>query len=82
MWLCETLGWLGMLLVHGASMPVTYRAIMGEAGRMPPIDMVLMIWGGLFLYLLRAIAQNDKLHIVSNSAGFFIQSCLLAVLVF
>jgi hypothetical protein len=40
------------------------------------------VWTGLFLFLIRAIAQNDKLYIVSNAIGFFFNSILLALIVF
>jgi hypothetical protein len=42
----------------------------------------LLVWTGLFLFLIRAIGNNDKLYIVSNAVGFFFNSILLALIVF
>ena len=75
-------GWLGMILIHGATLPVTLKNIMGVSTSMPPIEMVLLVWTGLVLFLIRAIVNKDTLYIVSNSIGFFFNSVLLALIVF
>lgn len=75
-------GWIGMILIHGATLPVTLEVILGYSEKLPPLSMVLMIWIGLFLFLLRAIAQKDRLYIISNSIGFFFNSILLSLIVF
>lgn len=79
---CEFLGWIGMLVIHSATIPVTIRAIMYEGVKLPPLDMVLMMWTGLFLYLLRAIAQKDRLYMISNGVGVFMQTMLLLIYAF
>jgi uncharacterized protein with PQ loop repeat len=78
----EVAGWVGMILIHGATLPTTLSVILGYSATLPPASMVLLVWTGLFLFLLRAIAQNDKLYIVSNAIGFFFNSILLALIVF
>lgn len=75
-------GWLGMILIHGATLPVTLKNIMGMSTAMPPIEMVLLVWTGLALFLVRALVNKDTLYIVSNSIGFFFNSVLLALIVF
>lgn len=75
-------GWLGMVLIHGATVPVSLRAIFGTATALPPLEMVLMVWGGLTLFLLNAVANRNTLYIVSNGVGFALQSVLLAIIVF
>ena len=77
--LCNIAGWFGMVIIHAATMPVTVRAIMYDDVNLPPLDMVLMMWTGLFLYLIRAIAQRDFMYIVSNGVGVFMQSTLLFI---
>lgn len=77
--MCSFAGWLGMVVIHGATMPVTVRAIIDSNVSLPPLDMVLMMWTGLFLYLIRAIAQKDFMYIVSNGVGVFMQSTLLFI---
>ena len=78
----EFAGWVGMLLIHGATLPTTLSVILGYSTNLPPASMVLLVWSGLFLFLIRAIANNDKLYIVSNAIGFFFNSVLLALIVF
>lgn len=75
-------GWIGMILIHGATLPVTIKNIIGVSTAMPPVEMVLMVWSGLFLFLIRAIANKDTLYIVSNAIGFFFNTVLLALIVF
>lgn len=78
----EILGWVGMVLIHGATIPTSVAFIVGYSTVLPPLDMVLLIWTGLFLFLIRALAQKDMLYIVSNSVGFFFQSIILALIAF
>lgn len=78
--LYEKAGWIGMLCIHGATVPITVSNIMGWSDKLPPLSMVTLVWFGLALYLWRAIAINDKLHIVSNSIGFALNSLLMALI--
>jgi hypothetical protein len=75
-------GWVGMVLIHGATVPTTLAVILGYSATLPPLSMILMIWGGLFLFLIRSIARMDILYLVSNAFGFVLQSVLLAIIVF
>lgn len=78
----ELMGWIGMVLIHSATLPTTLGVILGYSNTLPPISMVLLVWSGLFLFLIRAVAQKDMLYMVSNAVGFFFQSILLALIVF
>ena len=75
-------GWIGMILIQFATIPITVKILMGLTDRMPPLDMVMLVWGGLFLFLISAIVNRQTLYIVSNSIGFFLQSILLALIAF
>ena len=80
--LSEIAGWAGMVLIHSATLPTTIGIILGQTANKPPISMVLLVWTGLFLFLIRAIGNNDKLYIFSNAIGFFFNTILLALIVF
>ena len=71
-----------MVLIHAATIPTTINLLEDAAAQKPPISMVLMVWCGLFLFLIRAAARFDILYIVSNAVGFFANSILLALIVF
>jgi hypothetical protein len=75
-------GWAGMVSIQSATLPVTYNILVGNTTNLPPISMVIMVWTGLILYLIRAIIQKDIIHITSNSIGFFTQSILMALIIF
>jgi hypothetical protein len=75
-------GWVGMILIHGATLPTTLSVILGYSTVLPPLSMVLLIWSGLFLFLVSAIANKNMLYIVSNSIGFVFQSVLLSLIVY
>ena len=71
-----------MVLIHGATIPPSLSVIIGWSSELPPLGMVLMIWAGLALFFLRAIARVDWLYLVSNAIGFILNSILLAIIVF
>jgi hypothetical protein len=73
----EVGGWLGMVLIHGATLPVTIGVILGMSTHLPPLSMVVMIWFGLALFFFRALARFDWLYLFSNGVGFTFQSLLL-----
>ena len=75
-------GWIGMCLIHSATLPVTVANILGYSHQLPPLSMVLLVWSGLALFLWRAIERKDVLYTVSNSVGFVLNSVLLAIIVF
>lgn len=77
------LGWIGVVLLQGATLPPMLQRLFGNAdAAMPPLLMTLMIWTGLGFYLARAIRQRDAVYIFSNSVGMFLNSVLLAMIVF
>jgi hypothetical protein len=78
----ETCGWIGLVLIHGSTIPITLAALAGQAVLLPPISMILLIWSGLFLFFIRSAIQQDRLYMLSNGIGFFLQSIMLAFLVF
>jgi len=75
-------GWLGMILIQSSTLPVTYNIWQGHNTNIPPLSMVLLVWSGIVLYLIRAITQRDMLHITSNGIGFFTQTALMALIIF
>ena len=37
-------GWIGMILIHGATVPTTMSVILGYSSELPPLSMVLLVW--------------------------------------
>ena len=75
-------GWIGMILIDAATVPTTMSVILGYSSELPPLSMVLLVWSGLFLFLLRAVVAKDTLYIVSNAIGFFFNTILLTLIVY
>jgi hypothetical protein len=78
----ETLGWLAVVLLHLATIPTLAAILTGLTEKMPPVDLVLFSWMGLFLLFCKATIQKDILNIVTIGFGFFVQAALLALIVF
>lgn len=77
------LGWAGVVLLQGATLPsMLARLTGGSEATLPPLSMVLMVWIGLMFYLVRAIRQNDVVYITSNGIGMLLNSIMLALIVF
>jgi hypothetical protein len=77
----EVGGYLGMVLIHGATLPVTVGNIMGWTDKLPPLSMVLLVWLGLILFFIRALVRFDWLYLISNGIGFTFNSILLIIIV-
>jgi hypothetical protein len=78
----ETMGWVAVILLHLATIPTMIAVLTGLTEKMPPVDMVLFSWAGLFCFFIKATIQKDLLNIVTIGLGFFIQASLLALIVF
>jgi hypothetical protein len=78
--LAEIGGWIGMILIHGATIPTSLAVIMGWSDHLPPIDMIVMVWLGLLLFFLRALARFDWLYLVSNAIGFILNTIILVLI--
>jgi len=78
----ETIAWIGIVLVHAATIPTMISIMSGLSDKMPPVDLILFIWGGLSMLFVRAVILRDILHIVTIGLGFIIHSTLLALILF
>ena len=78
----ETMGWVAVILLHLATIPTMLAVLTGLTEKMPPVDMVLFSWAGLFLFFMKATIQKDILNIVTIGFGFFVQACLMALIIF
>jgi hypothetical protein len=78
----ETIGWLAAILVHLATIPTLVAVLTGLTEKMPPVDLVMFGWTGLFLLFVKATIQKDLLNIVTIGFGFFIQATLMALIIF
>lgn len=78
----ETIAWIGIVLIHAATLPTMISVMSGLSDKMPPVDFVLFVWAGLSLLFTRAVILKDMLTIVTIGAGFIVHSCVLALILF
>lgn len=78
----ETLGWIGVLLVHGSTLPIYFTLFTGVNDQPPPIDMTMLIWLGLTALFAQAAVLGNRAMLITIALGFIIQSFLMALIFF
>ena len=78
----DTLGWLAAIALHAATIPTLLALLTGLTDSTPNVDIVLFMWLGLVLLFGRSVILKDLLNIITIGLGFFIQSVLMALILF
>lgn len=78
----ETFGWVAIIVLHSATVPGLLAIMAGLTDRMPPVDLVLLLWAGLALLFVKAAVRKDMLNVVTIGIGFIVQATLLALIFF
>jgi hypothetical protein len=78
----ETFGWLGIVVLHSATVPSLLAVMSGLTDSMPPVDLILLVWTGLFLLFIKAAVQKDMLNLVTIGFGFIAQAVMMALIFF
>lgn len=78
----ETLGWIGVILVHLATIPTLVAVLTGLTEKLPPVDIIVLLWLGLFMFFIKSVISKDLLNIITIGFGFFVQAILMALIIF
>ena len=78
----ETFGWLAVLVLHASTIPSLLAVMSGLTDRLPGVDLVLLVWGGLSLLFIKAAVQKDMLNIITIGLGFIVQAVMMALIFF
>lgn len=78
----ETFGWMAIILLHGSTLPSFLAVMSGLTDRVPPVDLVLLVWVSLTLIFIRSAINKDMLGLVTNGLGFVAQAAFLALIFF
>jgi len=78
----ETFSWLCILVLNLATVPSFIAVMSGLTSKMPPLDIVVLMWGALLLYFIRSAILKDMLMVVTIGFGFAIQAILLGFIFF
>jgi hypothetical protein len=78
----ETFGWLAVVILHASTIPSMMAVMSGLTDKLPPIDLVLMVWTALTLLFVKAAVQKDMLNLVTIGLGFVAQAAMMALIFF
>jgi hypothetical protein len=78
----ETFGWLAVIVLHAATVPSLFAVMSGLTDKLPAVDLVLLVWGGLTLLFVKAAVQKDMLNVVTIGLGFIVQATIMALIFF
>lgn len=78
----DSLAWFSILIFNAATIPTFIAVMSGHSQKMPPLDIVVMIWVGLLMYFIRSVILKDMLMTVTLGLGFATQAILLGVIFF
>lgn len=78
----DTINWLGILVLLCAPIPSLLAIMSGLSDKTPPLDIILLLWGGLSLLFVKSAILKDMAMVVTIGLGFIIQSMLLGLTFF
>jgi hypothetical protein len=78
----DTIEWIGILALLSATVPSLLGLMSGLTDNTPPIDVVLILWGALGMFFIKAALQKDFLNLVTIGLGFMAQAVMIALIFF
>lgn len=78
----DTFAWLSMIVLNCATIPSFLAVKSGLADKMPPLDLVVILWTGLLLYFIRSVILKDMLIVITLGIGFAFQAIFLGFIFF
>ena len=78
----DTFAWLSMVVLNLATVPSFLAVKSGLTDKMPPLDLVIILWVGLLLYFIRSAILKDMIMVVTLGVGFALQSIALGLIFF
>lgn len=78
----ETFAWLAIIVFNCATIPGFLAVKSGLSDKLPPIELVSIMWVGLLLYFIRSAIIKDMLAVVTIGIGFAVQALFLGFIFF
>jgi hypothetical protein len=78
----DSVEWVGVLALHGATVPTLLGLMTGITDTTPPIDIVLILWAALTMFFIKAVIKKDLLNILTIGLGFIGQATVMALIFF
>jgi hypothetical protein len=78
----EVLNTLGIISLHCATIPTLLAMSAGVYDNSTTVDIYVLLYTGLFCFLLKSIIAKDTFSTLINTTGLFVQIVLLSLVVF
>lgn len=78
----HTLGWITIVMLHLASVPTLLAVLTNQSDKMPPVDIMLFVWGGLTAIFFKSLFERNYLYIATICLGFVGQTILMSLILF
>ena len=75
----NVLGFVGMILIQGASVPTIIKLTTAQSVSLPELSLVGMVWGGLILYLIRSLRnfKYEWVYTLGNICGLVFNGIMI-----
>lgn len=78
----HTLGWLTIIMLHLSSVPTLLAVLTNQSDRMPPVDIMLFVWGALIAIFFKSLFERNFLYLATICLGFCGQTVLMSLILF
>jgi hypothetical protein len=78
----HTLGWISIVVLNMAPVPTLLSVLLGKSDKLPPVDLMVMLWTGLITVFFKNLIERDILYIATICLGFFCQTVLMSLILF
>lgn len=78
----RVLGWVTIVLLHFASVPTLLAILMEKSDKLPPVDIMIFIWGALTTLFFKALFERNLLYVATICLGFAAQTILMSLILF
>jgi hypothetical protein len=78
----HTLGWMTIVMLHLSSVPSLLAILTQQSDKMPQVDIMLFVWGGLVTIFFKSLFERNYLYIATICLGFVGQTILMSLILF
>lgn len=78
----DTFAWLSLIVINCATIPGFLAVKTGLSDKLPPMELVSLVWIGLLLYFIRSVIIKDMLAVITIGIGFAVQALILGFIFF
>ena len=80
--IARTFELMAIIVLHSVTLPSLLAVMQGVTDKMPPVDLILLLWLGLTFLFAKAAIQRDLLVMITVGAGFVLQAVMMALIFF